>query len=250
MQEFLLFFQEQCSGDLRLLRKALLAQFGPEPFRARGTIDEQLTGSVLSGRTKDKVSYLAFVRLATHFHGDWNLLGQASEAEILPLISNVTFAPVKAHWLKLLWHKNSAENGIASFAYLAQWPVEKALGELEKNTGVGRKCSAATLNFSTARRPVFVIDTHVLRFLRRYGFVSPWASTEQAYAVMMQIAAGLTGDALFELHWHMKRLGQQFCTHDEVACGCCPASQNCLKRLERGVRLVLRPKPPEAWNGF
>ena len=55
--------------------------------------------------------------------------------------------------------------------FLGDHPVEQGLRWLEEIYGVGRKIAAATLNFSTLRKRAMVVDTHVLRVLRRFGFV-------------------------------------------------------------------------------
>lgn len=238
MQEIFRLFLERRIGDLQFIRTALLAQFGPEPPRVRGTLDDQFPGSIPGSRTRDHISRRAFMRLASHFHGDWNLLAAAPENEIFSLIHDVTFAREKAACLMLVWRKSQAQNGVASFSHVARMPVEMALYELEKNPGIGRKTSAATLNFSEAHGRAFVVDTHVLRVLRRFGFVGVQAQTVQAFDAVRQAAAGMNADNLFELHWHLKRLGQKFCAHSQAACGRCPLSACCLRRLESYVRIV------------
>ncbi|HEX4861470.1 MAG TPA: hypothetical protein VFV07_09550, partial [Rhizomicrobium sp.] len=102
----------------------------------------------------------------------------------------------------------------------------------EEIYGVGRKIAAATLNFSTLRKRAMVVDTHVLRVLRRFGFVSSSAPAEEAYDAVMAAAGELDADDLYELHWHIKRLGQKFCTSVQASCAHCPLSELCLRRVE------------------
>ncbi len=154
----------------------------------------------------------------------------------MSLIPEVTFPERKASYLKTLW-----QNHPDGFAYVAQMPVEQALVELEKNPGVGRKVSAAALNFSNIYGRAFVADTHVLRVLGRFGFVDSSAGTRQTYEAVMMSAPDMDAHDLFELHWHLKYLGQQICTAKEAACSYCPLSSRCMKRLESGARIVLKP---------
>jgi endonuclease III len=48
----------------------------------------------------------------------------------------------------------------------------------------------------------------------------------------MAAAAELDADDLYELHWHIKRLGQTFCTSVQASCARCPLSELCLRRVE------------------
>ncbi len=247
MQETFHFFQKELTADIRFIRHALLSWFGPEPHRPRGSLEDQLCGSILGSRTRDYISRRAFNRLALRYRGDWNLAAAAPESEICALIRDVTFPEKKAACLKLIWKNNKARNGKISFSYVARLPISEALKELEKNRGVKRKTSASTLNFSDVGGRAFVIDTHVLRVLRRFGIVGSWARTEYVYDKVMLASASMTADDLFELHWHLKRLGQQFCSHSQVACEACPLSARCLRRLESGTRIVPHVRLQEAW---
>ena len=247
MQETFHFFQEELTADICFIREALLSRFGPEPPRPRGSLEDQLCGSILGSRTRDYISRRAFNRFALHYHGDWNLAAAAPESEIHALIGDVTFAEKKAAWVKRVLENNKARNGKISLSNVGQLPIPEALRALEKNLGVKRKTSASALNFSDVRAPVFVVDTHVLRVLRRFGIVGPRTRTEYAYDKVMLAAVGMTADDLFELHWHLKRLGQQFCSHSHVACESCPLSARCLRRLEPGTRIVSHVQSQKAW---
>ncbi len=238
MQRTFYLFQEAQTADICFIRHNLLDRFGPEPPRLRGSLEDQFVGSILGSRTYDDISKAAFTRLATRYDGDWNVAALASESEIYSLIKDVTFPEKKAAYLKRVWQNGRSRNGIISLDYLMQMSIDEALHELEKNTGVGRKTSAATLNFSVAHGRAFVIDTHVLRVLQRFGFIGLQRRPAHVYDTMMHAAADMNADDLFELHWHLKRLGQEICTHSQVACGCCPLSTRCLRRLEGGISIM------------
>jgi endonuclease III len=250
MQGMFHFFDKEQTTDICFIRRTLLERFGPEPPRLRGSLEDQFFGSILGSRTHDNISKCAFTRLATRFDGDWNVAAQASESEICSLIKDVTFPEKKAAYLKLVWQNNRVRNGTISFDYLTQMSVDEALRELEKNFGVGRKTSAAALNFSVAHGRAFVVDTHVVRILRRFGFIGLRTQTEHVYGAVMHAATGMDADDLFELHWHLKRLGQEICAYSQAACGCCPLSTHCLHRLEPGTSIVPNVQSQSLGHGF
>ena len=220
-------FERDRRVDLWFMRSALLAQFGSEPDRKRPSIDDQLCASILSARTHDDVWLKAFLRVKAHVGGHWHLLGEVALQDIRRLIPDVTFAERKAFSLKTLWRAHPE-----GFAHVAQMPVAQGLAELELNHGVGRKISAAALNFSTLRGRAFVADTHVLRVLQRFGFIGALARAKEAYDAVMPAAGGFEADDLFELHWHLKRLGQKVCTYGKANCGFCPLASSCMRRFD------------------
>jgi endonuclease III len=170
----------------------------------------------------------------------WDALADAPEADIEAVITGVKYPEKKAPDLKRALQKIRALMGAIDLDFLADWPVEEGLSWLEQIHGVGRKIAAATLNFSSLRRPAFVVDTHVLRVLRRFGFVGANAVAENAYDAVMAAADGFDADDLFELHWHLKGLGQEACSHGRPRCVSCPLSDICLQRVEEGAPMVMR----------
>ena len=114
----------------------------------------------------------------------------------------------------------------------------EALIWLERFPGVGRKVSASVLNFSTLRRPAFVIDTHILRCLRRFGVISAKADTMTAYDSVMSATSGWSADDLVHLHIVLKRLGQTICRWDRGECRICPLKGHCA--LATGPSLARR----------
>lgn len=191
----------------------------------------QFVRSFIGSRTYDLTSWNAFVRLAGLFP-DWDALADAPEEEIEAVLNDVTFSEKKAPELKLALRKIRVRAGALNLDFLENQPVEQGLFWLEQIHGVGRKIAAATLNFSTMRARAFVVDSHVLRVLRRFGFLKPHASTEDAYDAVMEASVGFDADDLYELHWYLKRLGQKFCTHMRAHCSACPLSESCMQRVE------------------
>lgn len=208
------------------MRDRLRARFGPVALTGRLAPINQLVKSLLGSRTRDEVSWRAYERLVGNYPR-WSEAAAAETADLEAIIAGVTFADVKARRLKQALLGIAASAPDFDLSTLAGRPVDEALGWLERFPGVGRKVASATLNFSTLARPAFVIDTHILRVLRRLGFVRPSADTEAAYAAVMQAAAGWSADELVELHALLKKLGQTLCHAERAGCGACTLCGMC-----------------------
>ena len=220
--------------DLLLIRERLGAVSGPIRDPQRLDPVSQFVRSFIGSRTHDHDSWEAFARLAQRYP-DWNDLADAPVAEIEALLAGVTHADKKAPELKEALRKIRVRAGDLDLEFLRDHPVEQGLRWLEEIHGVGRKIAASTLNFSTLRKRALVIDTHILRVLRRFGFVRPSANTEEAYETVMAAARDFDADDFYELHWYLKRLGQKNCGHARAQCSACPLNDVCLKRMEGGV---------------
>ena len=216
---------------MRSIQERLAVRFGKIRVEERPDPVSQLVGSFIGSRTYDWKSWDVFVRLVRRYP-DWDAVADAPVADIETTLEGVTFSEKKAPELKQALRAIRARFGQINLNFLVDRDADQALSCLEQIHGVGRKIAAATLNFSSLRMRTFVIDTHVLRLLRRFGFVGMRADAEAAYDAVMAAADGLDADDLFELHWQIKRLGQTICTHAKALCTACPLSDICLRRVE------------------
>jgi endonuclease-3 len=149
----------------------------------------------------------------------------------MPLIRNVKYADDKARYVVSALRRIGAERPDFDLDFLARWPVPRALAWLEDLPGVGPKVSTATLNFSTLEMPVFVVDTHVIRIMRRFGLIGPNADIKAAYVAVMQATEGWSASDLCWLHVFMKYLGQIICRHGVTLCHQCPIRARCRAAL-------------------
>ena len=195
------------------------------PERRRSPVG-QLVKSLISARTRDAVSTAAYRRLAACYRAP-AALAQATPAAVARTIADVTFADAKATHLVAALQRIADEDDGFALDHLAARPLGEALAWLERLPGVARKVSASTLNASTLGRPVMIVDTHVLRVLRRLGFVPATADYRAASEAVTAAAAGWSGDDLLGLHIAMKRLGQGVCRWDVPACDACPLAATC-----------------------
>lgn len=158
----------------------------------------------------------------------------ADRSEVASVISTVTFAEDKAAHLVEALRMIAAERPDFDLGFLAFVPIGEAIAWLERLPGVGRKVAAATLNASTLKRPVFIVDSHVHRVLVRLGFIGTRALPRSASELVTASARTLTADDLLELFAQMKRLGQTICRFDAPDCRACPLAR-CCRTAARGA---------------
>jgi endonuclease-3 len=211
------------------VRNRLLRMFDAVPYDSLSDPTDQLIASILGSKTLDVVKRRAFARLRSRYGvAD---LAEADPKQIEPLIAGVTFADKKAVDLVFALRRLKAISGDFSLEFLHDWNTADALDYLEDFHGVGRKIAAATVNFSTLRKPALVFDTHVLRVLGRLGFLPPHIkSAAPAYDLVMPSLGDWSAANLFEFHWLLKRLGQDVCEALRTDCRACPLETLCPKR--------------------
>ncbi|HXC54350.1 MAG TPA: hypothetical protein VNU97_03570 [Rhizomicrobium sp.] len=211
-------------------RNRLLRLYEPVPYEGLFNPTDRLIRAFLGSRTRDEIATAAFVRLRRQY-GSAAVLAEATPNDVEALIAGVEFADKKAVDMVFALRRLKALSGDFSLEFLQDWSVADALRYLESFHGVGRKIAAAVLNFSTLRKPAFVIDTHVLRVLVRLGFLPPRAKTaETAYDLLMPSLAGWPAAELYEFHWLLKQLGQELCEFWRTQCRSCPLEPLCPKR--------------------
>ena len=104
------------------------------------------------------------------------------------MLCPVTYPDEKADWLPSALSQIVRKTGALSLDFLAELTPAEALSWLKQLDGVGPKVGAAVLNFSRLKMRVMVVDTHVLRVARRYGFVTDKCTAEEASRILMGLA--------------------------------------------------------------
>ncbi len=226
-------------GQLTLaaVHARLAARFGrPGPWRHLGPVDQLVMGLV-GGRTRGEESLAAFAALRRRFR-TWEAVRDAPGPAVRSAIAPVNFAERKSPLLQDALRAITARRRRIELDFLVRMPVEPAMDWLERLPGVGRKVSAATLNFSTLRMRALVVDTHHLRVARKLGLVRARATQEEAYRRLMpRLPTGWGAAKLDDHHQLMKRLGQTICRSDASRCRDCPLHDLCPSA--EGVRPAL-----------
>lgn len=215
-------------GDLIDIRSRLKSTFGPGQETRPTLYDpmDALIRSVLSARTRDEVSRQAHADVRARW-ANWADMAGATAEEIEAVIAPVTFATDKARNLALALTRIAARFPDFDLTPLSRAPVEAARGWLQSLPGVGPRTASAVMNFSGLDQAAMVLDTHVLRCLRRLGVIGPKATPDSAYELIMSAADRWGAPDLSELHWLLKRLGHTFCHVVQPACAECPLKGRC-----------------------
>ena len=214
------------ASEIGRVRDRLCEVFGRLRDAVRPPPINQFVKSFISSRTHDPVSLLAFSGLVRRYPR-WIDLAKAPPAAIERTIFDVTFADRKAKELGPALRLIAVERPDFSLEFRRGWRVADALAWLQRIPGVGRKIAASTLNFSTLDMPAFVVDTHVLRVLQRYGFVGPTVDAPAAHDAVMEVTTSWSSEDLAELHSLLKLLGQTACGARERHCTRCPLQARC-----------------------
>lgn len=223
------------ADDLAFIRSALTRVFGGLAPFTRSDPVWRLVRSLIGCRTYDRVAERALQRLKRRWPHP-SILAAASPAEVERVIVDVTYAMDKARNLVATLRRIGLERTDYDLSFLGSWPVHQALTWLERLPGVGPKVAAATLNASTLRRRVFIVDTHVHRVLLRFGFIGRNATAEDGRNAVTAAAQLLDADALLELFAQMKRLGQTYCRPTRPDCVACPLRDRCCQiGIDRAV---------------
>jgi endonuclease-3 len=213
-------------ADLDRWREALRPLLATIETRPRRSPIGALVKSLISGRTRDAVSLAAYERLRRRFPSP-AALARASVGQVQHAIADVTFAEAKAQWLTETMRQIARDRPDFDLAFLGRIPLDAALMWLERLPGIARKVAAATLNGSTLNRPIFIVDTHVLRVMQRLGFVGHGADIQTASEQVTAGAPNWSGDDFLLFHIGTKRVGQLFCRPDIPHCAHCPLAFDC-----------------------
>jgi endonuclease-3 len=211
----------------------LLARYGAQRDDLRLAPLSQLVLAILSARTRDEISSLAFEGLL-HRYGSWDVLSEAAAADVERVIHQVTYADRKAEQLPRALRMITERTGALSLDFLVSWSEEDALGWLGELPGVGMRNAATTLNFSKLRKRTLSVGTQHLRVGERLGFLKPVTTSAQGYERYMRLVPNAwDSDDLYELHWLIKLHGQQRCHHVLPACAGCELASLCRYRNAR-----------------
>lgn len=209
------------------VRDRLLARLGPQRSSRRRDPVSQLVRGILGCKTRDEVARRVFAELR-RCYPSWDGLAEASPRAVLRVIWPVNLAEPKAEQLPQALRMIAACTGALTLDHLADLDEEAAMQWLRRLPGIGSKIAAGVLNFSTLRRRVLVVDTHLLRLGGRLGLLPPDAGCDTGYQQLMrQLPDAWDADDLSELHRLMTLLGQTICTAHAPACSACPLRDLC-----------------------
>jgi endonuclease III len=200
----------------------LAAQYGELPRRPhRDPVDELVLG-VLSQNTSDVNSGRAFERLRRTLPS-WQEVVQAPASQVEEAIRTGGLAPTKSLRIKAMLAEVEKRRGSFDLSFLSEMPLDEAESWLTSLPGAGPKTAAVVLLFSLGR-PVFPVDTHVHRVLRRLGLTAVGASATQAQAMWQ---ARLSPDEVYPFHMYLIVHGRRTCVARRPRCPECSLRHRC-----------------------
>jgi endonuclease-3 len=210
-----------------LAHERLCAQYGA-PFRFFSVKDplSELVSAILSHRTRNAESHRAYQQLTAAFPS-WEQVRDAPTAAVEAAISPCTWPEQKAPRIQAILRELTARLGgqldaARLEAELTGQPVPAARAWLETLPGVGPKTSAATLLFSTLRRPAMPVDSHHHRVAQRLGLIGPKVGTEASHALLEALLPpGWDAQQVYDHHEALMFHGQKCCYFSAPACGRC-----------------------------
>lgn len=173
-----------------------------------------LVSTILSLRTKDKITYEASMRLFQKAPSIYEL-GKMDEESIANLIKPAGFYKRKAGELKKIAR-------IIETKYNDEIPQNK--DDLMSLPGVGTKTANLVLGLCF-QKPYICVDCHVHRLSNRLG----WINTKTPEESEKELEKVLPLSFWIELNDLFVRYGQNICTPLSPKCSLCPNNGSCKK---------------------
>lgn len=227
-------FNSVTANQSRLACKALEVQqqlctlyHCPIPFFAERDPLSELISSLLSHRTKNRDSALAYQHLRQRFP-TWIGVRDADAEAVRAAIESATWPEQKAPRIQAVLRRITELKGELSLAFLGGMPVPAARAWLEALPGVGPKTSAATLLFSNLHRPALPVDSHHYRVAVRIGLIAGSTSLIAAHRKLEGLLpTDWDAQRVYDHHEAMMLHGQRCCFFDRPACERCPLREIC-----------------------
>ena len=183
---------------------------------------DELIATILSQSTTNINSHRAFASLKARFP-DWEQVRRARPASIASAIKSGGLANVKSVVIKNILNEISAQRGNLDLSFLKTGPLEEARSFLLSLKGVGPKTAACVLLFS-CNRPVFPMDTHIFRILRRMGILPEKISDELAHQMIEKL---IPAQKSYSLHINLITHGRRVCHPKTPKCEQCSLIEHC-----------------------
>ncbi len=182
----------------------------------------ELVAVILSQNTSDINSQRAFESLLSVFPS-WEDAANADVHDIQHAIRSGGLSKVKASRIKEILKMIQKERGNLNLNFLNDIPLDEAKSWLLGLPGVGVKSVACVLLFAFGK-PVFPVDTHVLRVSKRLRLIPPDTSANRAHELLGELV--LLED-VYQVHMNMVEHGRKVCMSQRPNCPACILKQGC-----------------------
>jgi endonuclease-3 len=209
-------------NNIDRVAKLLAAEYG----RGRWSADEDpldsLIGTILSQNTSDTNSGRAFESLKRRFP-TWDGALKATSRQIASAIRKGGLAEIKSRRIKGILTGLKRSHGSLDLGFLKKWPEQKGYDYLRSFKGVGPKTAACVLLFA-CRKPVFPVDTHILRISKRLRWARPG---ETAEGFQEEVQSLIPKEWVHSLHINLIAHGRAVCRPRNPKCGECVLESFC-----------------------
>lgn len=185
-----------------------------------------LVAVILSAQCTDKRVNLVTPALFAKYP-DFSALSKADSAEILPLISSISYPNSKAKYLAQM-----ARLVMENFA--GQIPA--TMEDLQTLPGVGRKTANVILSV-LYQSPNMAVDTHVFRVARRIGLVAN--SDNTPLKVEKRLLRYLPAEIVYKAHHWLILHGRYICLARKAKCAQCGLQKIC-NYWQNKVKLIAK----------
>jgi endonuclease-3 len=163
------------------------------------------------------------VGLAEGAPPDWAAVEFAPIPELTDVIRPGGLANQKAPRLQATLRTIREERGDYSLEFLVDMPALDAREWLTQIDGIGKKTASILLLFCFGQ-PLFPIDRHVERVLRRVGLMPPKATVDEAHDLFLGV---FQPDEMYEAHVNLIQHGRKVCHAQRPDHDACPLRPRC-----------------------
>jgi endonuclease III len=154
---------------------------------------------------------------------DWAAVEFAPLPELTDVIRPGGLANQKAPRLQATLRKIREERGDYSLEFLADLSALEARDWLTQIDGIGKKTASIVLLFCFGQ-PLFPIDRHIERILRRVGLMPPKATLDEAHELFLGV---FKPDEMYEAHVNLIQHGRKVCHAQRPDHDACPLRARC-----------------------
>lgn len=163
----------------------------------------------------------------------WSLLANASHRQVRRPIDFAGLGRQRASKILKIVHRIIEDNGKLSLSFLKAMKTDEAEKYLLSLPGVGKKTARCVLMYSL-ERPVFPLDTHCARVLKRLGFLVPDGSLRKSEDRIQNL---IPPKLRYSLHVTMISLGRKTCLSRNPKCELCPLRSICPTGIGRLAKM-------------
>jgi endonuclease-3 len=212
---------EKNSEKIQNLINELRSMYGKKEWKRKNPPLDTLIKTILSQNTSDINSFRAFDNLKLKCP-NWEKCLQTPIEEIEEAIRMGGLSKTKSKRIKNILEKIKEEKGNLDISFLNEMTVDKARKWLISLKGVGEKTAAVTLLFAF-NKPIFPVDTHVLRVTKRLGLIGD-ISLNKAHHVLKKL---ISPEDYYESHLNLIEHGRTICHAQNPECNKCKLSEYC-----------------------